>query len=667
MALLLGIDTGGTYTDCVVLDEVEGIVASSKALTTRHDLAIGIGSAVDNVLAASKADPSQIALVSLSTTLATNALVEGQGGRVCLVLIGFDESALKRAGLAEALKGDPHIIIEGGHNAFGGEQAPLDKDGLDQALNSMDGEVSAFAVAGQFAVRNQTHENTVRDLLVEKTGKPVTCSHELSQRLDGPRRALTCVLNARLINLIHHLISAASSHFETRGINAPLMVVRGDGALISAEFAKYKPIETILSGPAASLVGAAWLSGEKDALVSDIGGTTTDYAFLRDGKPRLDPQGAKVGGWQTMVEAVAMRTIGLGGDSQVHVVEDGLKSRLVLGPRRHVPLSLLAQDVGELVHDTLGRQLKAPRVEEFDGLFAFAVGRTTAYEGSLGDGERKLLDMLDSGVMPVAGLLKARTLISALDRLVSRGLVMISGVTPSDASHVLGRHDAWDTEAARKGLSLLARRKNNAGLAIADNAEAMAQWILDTLTRQSSQALLEAALQEEGIDRDTLATFLLDEAGRTRSSIVNLDYKVNLPVTGLGASAHIYYPAVAEALNTSAIVPTHADVANAVGAVVGRVSVSLEARIEQPEEGKFKIFSSAFANPPRSFTNFNKAIEFARSTLEEETRAQAHAAGAGEIEFTESREEKTSTIEGQSVVIEARLVLTASGRPRITG
>ncbi len=105
------------------------------------------------------------------------------------------------------------------------------------------------------------------------------------------------------------------------------MVVRGDGALIGAAQVRERPIETILSGPAASVVGARWLTGARNALVSDIGGTTTDVALLKDGLPEIDPQGALVGGYRTMVEAVAMRTTGLGGDSQVHLLTEGLERR----------------------------------------------------------------------------------------------------------------------------------------------------------------------------------------------------------------------------------------------------------------------------------------------------------------------------------------------------
>ncbi|MEO0931717.1 MAG: hydantoinase/oxoprolinase N-terminal domain-containing protein, partial [Pseudomonadota bacterium] len=117
MAFLLGVDTGGTYTDAVIIDETaDAVVATAKALTTRPDLAGGVGAAIDLALADTDLMPDQIGLVSLSTTLATNALVEGQGGRIALVFIGFDAPELARAGLTEALRGDPVIHLAGGHD-----------------------------------------------------------------------------------------------------------------------------------------------------------------------------------------------------------------------------------------------------------------------------------------------------------------------------------------------------------------------------------------------------------------------------------------------------------------------------------------------------------------------------------------------------------------------
>ncbi len=665
MPLLLGIDTGGTYTDAVLFDEDVGVVASAKALTTRHDLAIGIGGALDDVLAACQWEAGDIALVSLSTTLATNALVEGQGGRVCLVLIGFEEAALKRADLSEALKSDPVILIAGGHDAHGEPQAELDRDRLAAELAALEGQVSGYAVAAQFAVRNPAHEVAARDLIIEQTGQPVTCSHELSSKLDGPRRALTCVLNARLINLIHHLISAATELFDTRGIDAPLMVVRGDGALISAEVAAVKPIETILSGPAASLVGAAYLTQAENAIVSDIGGTTTDYALLTGGRPRLDPNGARVGGWRTMVEAVAMNTIGLGGDSEVRVIRDGSQTRLELGPRRMVPLSLLARDHGALVMETLSRQLEQPRPEDLDGRFAFAIDRESAYFATLTNSEHALLEKVQGGPIALDRLIESRVHISVLNRLVSHGLVMISAATPTDAAHVLGLHDAWDGDAARAGVKLLALQRGGMGRAIAEDEDAMGRWIVDTLIDTSAVTLLASSLEKDGIADRSLARALLDARnGAGDDRLTEISARLKVPLIGLGASAPTYYPRVADTLGTTAAIPEHAGVANAVGAVVGQVRVTVEASIAQPEQGRYRVYSHL---APGDFASFEAALAFAEATLRDEAGRRAEDAGAGEFEIRLGRTDKTADIEGKQTIIESLVRAVATGRPNIAG
>ncbi|MBV1865880.1 MAG: hydantoinase/oxoprolinase family protein, partial [Rhodobacteraceae bacterium] len=147
MSYLLGVDTGGTYTDAVLMRDEEEVVATSKSLTTRHDLAVGIGGAVRDVLVQAGVQPGEVALVSMSTTLATNALVQGQGDRVCLVFIGFSERDLARQGLDTALQGDPVILLAGGHSHSGIEVAKFDEAGLREALDAMTEGVSGFAVA----------------------------------------------------------------------------------------------------------------------------------------------------------------------------------------------------------------------------------------------------------------------------------------------------------------------------------------------------------------------------------------------------------------------------------------------------------------------------------------------------------------------------------------
>lgn len=668
MAYFLGVDTGGTYTDAVIVDEAATkVIGSAKSLTTRADLALGVGRAVDAALAEAGVAPKEVSLVSLSTTLATNALVEGQGGRVALVFIGFGEADLERGGLVEALKGDPVIRLQGGHTHAGTEVAALDLARLEGEVAALADQVMGFAVAASFATRNPAHEVAARDLIRRVTGRPVTCSHELSANLNGPKRALTAVLNARLIGMIDRLVAACERHLVAVGIDAPLMVVRGDGALISAAMVRERPIETILSGPAASIVGARWLTGEKDALVSDIGGTTTDVALLRDGLPEIDPQGARVGGFRTMVEAVAMRTSGLGGDSEVHLVTEGLNGGLRLGPRRLVPVSLLAADHGgqhaAMVHAALDRWLSADAVGEYDGRFVIPMGGNA---GGLGPRDRAVLERVTEP-MPVGSALTSRLEVAALERLVARGLVMISGVTPSDASHVLGRLGSWDAVAAEKAVRLLARRRNGRGERFAPDAATLAQGIVDQLTRQTVDCLLEAAFAEDGsFDAEApevLARHPLMAAGLSgHRGIVEVTARLGVPVIGLGASAPSYYGAVGERLGCRMVLPEHAGVANAIGAVVGQVSQRATGTVTSPAEGRFVVH---LAEGVETFADRDAAIAALESALLAEAGARARAAGAEDVRLSVTRDIREADVEGRRMFIEATISATASGRPRI--
>ncbi|WP_306151245.1 hydantoinase/oxoprolinase family protein [Roseovarius sp. MMSF_3281] len=666
MALLLGVDTGGTYTDAVLIRDEREVVASAKSLTTRHDLAEGIGKAVEAVLQTSGVDVGQIGMASLSTTLATNALVEGQGGRAGLVYIGFREGDLVAHGLQEVLAGDPALVIAGGHGHAGAEAAPLDEEALLAWLESKP-EASAYAVASQFATRNPAHEQRVAEVIREVTGRPVSCSHHLSAKLNGPKRALTALLNARLIGMIARLIEKAEGKLRELGIDAPLMVVRGDGALISAEQAREKPIETILSGPAASIVGARWMTGADHALVSDIGGTTTDVAVLRDGRPMIDPAGAQVGPWRTMVEAVAMRTTGLGGDSEVHVNDEGLQGGVTLGPRRVVPVSLMAQEAPGVVHAMLDEQLRNSAPGEYDTRFVRAVPGMEA--GGLQPRDAALLERIGDAVQPLGKVLKTRMEAAALKRLVARGLVQVSGVTPSDAAHVLGRLDAWDAEAAHKALELIRRKRTGAGTRLCPEPRDMAQMIVDQLTQQTSLALLETAFSEEdsdfGLPPADLARHVLMQRGlEGHRGLVRLETGLSVPVVGLGASAPSYYPAVGKRLGCKMILPEHAGVANAIGAVVGRVTIRRTGTVTCPAEGTFRVHTDG---EPSDFADAEIAMGFLRMVLEDEARTGATTAGAEDVQVSIAEDIKSAQTEAREVFLEAVITVEATGRPRIAG
>lgn len=664
MAITLGIDTGGTYTDAVLIEDDATVLASAKSLTTRQDLAIGVGLAVEAVLATAKVTPDAVAMAALSTTLATNALVEGQGGHVALICAGFKDADLDRQGLREALKDDPVLFAAGGHSHAGSEAARLDGQAISAFLDTISGLVTGFAIAGRFATRNPAHELEIAAMVRETTGLPATCSHHLSSRLNGPKRAVTAVLNARLVGMIDALIGRAEQRLRDLGIEAPLMVVRGDGALMSTAQARTRPIETILSGPAASIVGARWLTGETDALVSDIGGTTTDVALIQAGKPKIDPDGAFVGGFRTMVEAVAMRTTGLGGDSEVHLNASGLSGGITLGPRRVLPVSLIAREAPDQVRDVLERQLNEVMPGEHDGRFVRAT--TGATLAGLDAREQTLIDRIGVGLHPLGAVLRNRVELGALGRLLDRGIIQIAAITPSDAVHVLGLSDEWDTEAARLALALFSRRRVGSGDRVAPDALHLAQMIVDQLRKQTVSALLETGFAEDQAfadDPGDLARHVLIEQGlRGHADIVRLSAGLNLPVIGLGASAATYYPRVGEILNTRMILPTHAGVANAIGAVAGRVTARHSGAVTAPSEGRYRVH---LPGGPEDFTELEAALTRIETALTQEARAAAASAGAADIEVNLTRDLRSTVIEAREMFVEGHVTVEASGRPRV--
>ncbi len=655
----LGVDTGGTYTDAVVYDErAREIVAKAKSPTTHDDLAIGIGKAIDTAVADAAVDPAAIEMVALSTTLATNALVEGTGRPACLVTIGFEDDALDRGGLRDAIGDDAVIVVAGGHTSHGEEVEPLDLDELGELVDAVAGDVDGFAVTAQFATRNADHELAARDLIRERTGKPVTCSHVLSASLGGPKRGVTALLNARLIAMIEDLVATTAGILADRGVDAPVMIVRGNGSLVSVDFVKDRPVETILSGPAASLVGAAHLAASDDAIISDIGGTTTDIAVVRDGVPQFGADGAVVGGHRTMVEAVLMHTHGLGGDSEIRLADRAVGAELEVGPRRVVPLSLMAEGHRDVIDKELEARINDEIPGAFDGMF---LQRTARADGATLDRfEQQVLDAVDQPLVPVGRAVTTSLQERAMRRLVSRAVLRLSAFTPTDASHVLGDQTTHDPAVARKAAEVFARRRDRYGNAIAETPEEISQAVVDALVRRSAEALLAAALDRDGLD-DSLADSPLVAAALDRTArSARIDIGLGAPLVGLGAPAATYYPAIGGLLGAEVTVPADADVANAIGAVVGKVRVRTEIQVTAPRRGVYRVHGGG---EPETTWERPDAQARAEELARDAAIAEVQAAGAREFEVEVAWSEKVIDVDGRPMFVEGTATATASGRP----
>lgn len=626
MKTIIGIDTGGTFTDAVVFDpKEERVLAKAKAITTKGDLAIGVAEAMRAAVAAveGRATVADVALVSVSTTLATNAIVEGHGSPIAVILAGFDARMTERTGIAAALPATPMLSIAGGHDHAGEPVAPLDLARAEAFIVENAHAAEAFAIAAQYSVRNPAHELALRELVLRLTGRPATISSELASDLDAPRRALTAALNARLIGRIHALVEAIRRAMADLGIAAPLMIVKGDGTMAAADAILARPVETVLSGPAASVIGAKALSGLADFVMSDIGGTTTDIAVLENGWPRLNRAGAEVGGFRTMVRAVEMRTYGLGGDSEVDLDDKG---RVTLSPRRIVPISLLADR-----HPAIGERLAAlaesadPAIEPGRYVLRpFGAVAAGASQAALGDREARMLDKIGDAPVPLASLLVTADARRTLEKLVRAGRLQMSGFTPSDAAHVLGRQATWSREAAIAGARLLirARRMGRPGEA---EAVAFAETVIDRLVSASGRAVLETLLGRAPGGADELIDAVCEGRPALRGVAVSL--RPSMPLVAVGGPAPIAYPDVGRRLGVDLRLLSDGDVANAIGAATGAVRTRVVVEVQAMPSGGWRIHAAGGlvdADDP------SLALTRARDIAAAAALQAAHAMGAAD-------------------------------------
>jgi len=631
MSLRLGIDTGGTFTDAVLVDDQRNIINAEKSLTTRFDLSLGIGDVIAKLPQASLAD---ISMVSLSTTLTTNSVVEDLGAPVCVLLPGYTQEQVKQSGLLDILPAQMVVILGGGYDAVGRESKPLDEESARAAIVKLQDEVSAFAISSMFGTRNSSHENRLKKMVTELTDMPVICGHELASSLGAPRRALTAALNARMVPAIKELVGSVQTILARHEIDAPLMLVKGDGSLASLANAIEKPIGTVLSGPAASVIGACQLSGLDNAIIADMGGTTTDIAVVSNGQPELSDDGARIGDWQPMVEAVRVNSIGLGGDSELRF---GGHVGLTIGPRRVVPTSLLAQLYPQVV-PRLEAQL-AGMVNARSNRFVMRLENNQALLNQLGPVELEAWELLSDTPIELEAIVQEdRHFARALARLKRLGLAIYSGFTPSDAVHVLGINSHWDAHAAELSARIWMRQMRflyGYGKWDGDDVEAACTQVYDLVTSTIRRLLIEVGLNEFDLSgKSARATGIVDTITRMvigthenkgRKPLFKLDFAGDYPIVAVGAPAASYYQSVADSMHIGLHLPEHADVANAFGAVMGSVIQRAQITVTQPQHGIFCLFHG---DHPKTFENLAEARAAAEQLVSEIAREKAIEAGA---------------------------------------
>ena len=652
--LALGIDTGGTFTDGVVINlNTEEIIVATKQVTTRNDLTVAIDNCLQALLSSDKFRQEDIKLVSLSTTLATNAIVEGQGAEVGAILIGFDS--------VEKLPTKHHVSVAGGCTIKGKIKEKINSQEIIKKVNDIKEKVDAFAVCGYLSVRNPVQEKTVANLIAEETGYPVVQGHSLSSELGFQERANTAVFNARLLPLITDLIISVEKKLKDYQLKAPLMVVKGDGSLISAEEAKKRPIETSLSGPAASVIGARQLANIDNGIIIDIGGTTTDLALLKDGQPGLSEAGARVGGWLTRVKAAKITTIGLGGDSQIRVDQSG---QLEIGPERVFPLSWASEKYPHLIDE-----LKKIKAEEYFPINHQPVTVLTYIKEpvkySLSPLQKEIINKIKEKPHTIRELGKILDIdpeVLSWRQLVKTGCLHRAGLTPTDMLHWQDKYLDWNKEAACLAVEITAKRK---GISSNDFVNLLEKEIEIKL----GSLIIESSLRDETDKLDfssrEVEYFYRKLLEHNHGALIDFKVDLSQPLVGVGAPARAYFPGVVDRIAAELFLPEWAEVANAVGTVMGKIIERVKIVIKPDEVGA----GYAVHTPEErlGYKRLDAALEAARNIGKELVKERAEKSAAKDIEIIIDREDKYGRFSGgreeDKIFIETVLDISAVGKP----
>jgi N-methylhydantoinase A/oxoprolinase/acetone carboxylase beta subunit len=626
MRLGLGIDTGGTYTDSVIIDfETGKVITKAKALTTRYDLSVGIADSIDNL---GDFDPSEIRLVSASTTLATNSIVEGKGARACLLGIGYDKDTLYNYGLKDSFPIKVVKLINGGHDIQGYQINPLDVSALKEAILDTKDIVDAYGVSAYGGVRNPEHEIKAKEMIKEMTGLPVICGHDLTSNLNSIRRAITVAFNARLVPVIRELLTSIKVVLHKRGIDAPLMVVKGDGHIVSDELAMERPVETVLSGPAASITGGSNLSGVDTGIVVDMGGTTTDIAIIRNGIPNVKIDGAIVGGWRTSIRAADIQTSGLGGDSHITLDRSG---KVTLSPQRVIPICLASAKYKEILPEL--RQLALREWTSYlVGPTDFLIRMKSSDHYAMNENEKSIYNALGEKPMSSYSLaVKLDLLHPALLNTIGleeHGIIGRIGFTPTDLLHAEGTYSVWDVESARLATEIYARHSE---MEFKDFIAYVKNEVIDKLSTEIFSKLITDEIDDSVSFDSKVSSLLLHKIlGKKIMSDVDVKTSVKMPIIAIGAPVTAYFPAVASQLGAELIVPEHAEVANAIGAITGSIIEAVEVLID-PIYSPAGLVCYTIHTPEEKvdLPDLTSATAFAERTAKRLAKEKAIRAGAG--------------------------------------
>lgn len=652
----IGIDTGGTYTDAVIYDfDHKKVLASGKSLTTKSRLTVGIRNALellpDKFIA-------QAGLLSLSTTLATNACVEGIGGRAKLVFIGVEKKTVEEFYQSYGLPSPAEICFL--------EKPVKDWEAFREEVKSTFGEYESVAIVEIFAQNDQgQYEKEAKKIIQEVCDLPCVLGYELFHELNVLRRGASVLLNARLMPVINRFLDSIQQVLKEKGLDLPIVIVRSDGSLMSLEYTLKHPVDTLLCGPASSIIAGTELTREENALIVDMGGTTTDVAIVRNRLPVTIRSGISIGQWKTFVKGLYVDTFGLGGDSAIRYKD----RHLILDPVRVIPLCHLASQYPQILQDLqeLLATHESPHVMYLHEFFVLL--QDIEGNPSFTDAEKAFCRALRDRPLimekAAAAIGKDVYCLKVTERLEREGIIMRSGLTPTDIMHLKGDFRRYDSEASRLGGIYLAMCTGTELHDLCDHAYAL---IKKKLYCNLARIVLkyEHPFYEKYEDHK-LFTRLIEDAYETAVStgtnFGRLSITTDAVLVGIGAPTHIFLEDVAKMLGTHAVIPPHAPVANALGAALGNVSVLYPVEIKPLYDGGgitgYQICSH---KGPLYFETLEEAQAAAIKEAEDGARQKALERGALETELSHEISSVSPVIQDSPMLLSMTVTGKAFGK-----
>ena len=642
----IGIDTGGTCTDAVIYDfETGQVLSEAKTLTTHHDLKIGITEVLRKLPAALLRECEQAAL---STTLATNACVENLGGKGKIIFLGVSRKVFMDTWRSYGFRSlDDILLVDCRILPDPAASEEPDWEALRERLPAFLTDCDCVSIVQLFAANHGgAYELKVQELIREYPqfqDMPVILGNTLFADLNAIRRGAGALLNARLVPVVCAFMAAIRDVFTAMELDVPITIIRSDGSQMSEAFAAERPVETLLCGPAASVIGACTLSDTPNAIVVDMGGTTTDIAIVKNRVVKRAETGIQVGDWKTFVKGLYVDTFGLGGDTRVYYDRGG---KIHLGKNRVQPLCSLAAEYPQVMEklkklDDSDRLNVCP-LHEFFILLKDIEGDET---GHFYQSEKALCRALKEGPLSyeeACAAMEKDIYTADFSRLESAKAILRCGLTPTDFMHIRGDFTAFSTEASLHAAAFFVRSSE------AETVEALAQKAYDLVTERLYKNLVRILLTTEctplsknpfDAQMDELINYawqLAGTAGSRNKSFLPRIFETRARLVGVGAPTHIFLPRVAKMLRTQAVLPEHASVANAVGAVTGQVTAVTEVSLRPVTGEDFGNVIVVSRDHRRTFSSRTKALSFARKEGRRIAADQAQKQGArGALEIRE--------------------------------